>query len=169
MTEIRAKVELRDGADGSPGILSGVLMRYGEPGEKGREVFAPGSLRWPSNGIRIDHAHGSAALAGRAMQPPIMRVIPVVSADGAEVRIEAPLPDTTAARDLAALMRSDPPVYTGLSVEFHAEREHRDGTGRRVIDVARLDGAGLVDNPSYPGTRVEIRSGALPGRRRLWL
>ena len=34
-------------------------MRYGSPGQHGREVFAPGALRWPDNGIRIDLEHAS--------------------------------------------------------------------------------------------------------------
>lgn len=42
-----------------------------------------------------------------------MRAVPVRSDDGTEVRIDASLPDTQAARDLATLMRSDPPVYSG--------------------------------------------------------
>ena len=157
----RAAVELRDGGDGSPGRLAGVIMRYGAPGQHGREVFAPGALRWPDNGIRIDLDHASSPVRG-SVQPPIMRVIPIVSGDGAEVRIDAELPDTQAARDLATLMRSDPPVYSGLSVEFHARREHRDG-GRRVVDDAELRGAGLTDTPAYPDTRVEVRDGE-PGR-----
>ena len=68
-------------------------------------------------------------------------------------------PNTTAARDLAELMRAEPPVYTGLSVEFHAVREHRQG-GRRVVTEARLDGAALTDDPSYPNTSVEVRDSA---------
>ena len=171
---IRAAVELRDGGDDSPGRLVGVLMRYGSTGERGRESFAPGSLRWPDNGIRIDLEHASAPVKG-SVQPPIMRAVPFVSDDGAEVRIDAPLPDTQAARDLAVLMRSDPPVYTGLSVEFHAARQSYPG-GRRLISDALLKGAGLTDNPSYPDTSAEVRSDGgrpgilrLPGGRRLWL
>ena len=159
-TFFRAAVELRDGGADSPGRLSGVLMVYGAPGVHGREVFAAGALRWPDNGIRIDLDHASSPVRG-SVQPPIMRVIPIVSGDGAEVRIDAELPDTQAARDLAVLMRSDPPVYSGLSVEFHALREHRD-SGRRVVDDAELRGAGLTDSPSYPDARVEVRSE--PGR-----
>ena len=101
------------------------------------------------------------------MQPPITRAVPVVSDDGAEVRIDVPLPDTQAARDLAVLMRADPPVYAGLSVEFHSVREHR-ARGRRVVDDARLVGAALTDVPSYPGTSVEVRTD-IPRRRRVWL
>ena len=165
-TTFRIAVELRDGGEASPGRLVGTLMRYGSPGQHGRETFAPGALRWPDNGIRVDTQHLSSPAKG-ALQVPLMRVVPVVSDDGAEIRIDAPLPDTTAARDLATLMRSDPPLYSGLSVEFHSVHEHRAG-GRRVIDEARLDGAALTDDPSYPDTRVEVRTGA-QRRRRLWL
>ena len=161
--EIRCKVELR-ADDASPGRLVGILMRYGDVGEKGREVFAPGALAWPSNGIRIDEQHASSPARG-STQPPIMRAVPVVEGD--EVRIDCALPDTQRGRDLATLMRMDPPVYTGLSVEFRATKEHRAG-GRRVIDSALLAGAGLTDNPSYRGTPVEVRE-EQPRRRRLWL
>ena len=164
---LRCAVELRDGGEGSPGRLTGVLMRYGAPGERGRETFAPGALRWPSNGIRIDLEHARSPARG-SVQPPLLRAIPFVSDDGAEVRIDAPLPDTTAARDLATLMRQAPPVYSGLSVEFHAVRQSYPG-GRRVIADALLKGAALTDDPSYGGTSVEIRDGAAPPRRRIWL
>ena len=153
---IRCDVELRDGGEDSPGRLVGTIMRYGAAGVRGREVFAPGALRWPDNGVRIDLDHASSPARG-SVQPPILRAVPTVSADGAEVRIDAPLPDTTAARDLATLMRADPPVYTGLSVEFHALREHNAG-GQRVVDDARLDGAALTDAPAYPNTSVEVRT-----------
>ena len=98
-----------------------------------------------------------------------MRAVPVVSADGTEVRIDAPLPDTTAGRDLAILMRSDPPVYSGLSVEFKAARQSYTG-GRRVITDAILRGAGLVDTPSYPDTSVEVRDAKSdrPPLRSIW-
>ena len=153
---IRCDVELRDGGDDSPGRLVGTIMRYGAAGVRGREVFAPGALKWPDNGIRIDLDHASSPARG-SVQAPILRTLPEVSEDGAEVRIDAPLPDTQAARDLATLMRSDPPVYSGLSVEFHALRDGYSG-GRRVITEARLDGAALTDAPAYPDTSVEVRT-----------
>ena len=156
MTAIRCAVELRDGGETSPGQLVGVLMRYGSPGVHGREVFAPGALRWPANGIRIDLDHASSPSRG-SVQPPIMRAVPFLSADGAEVRIDAPLPDTQAARDLAVLMRADPPCYAGMSVEFNALRSGYAG-GRRVIQDALLKGAGLTsDGPSYADTSIEVR------------
>ena len=167
-TRIVAAVELRDGGEGSPGRLTGVLMRYGSPGQRGRETFAAGALRWPDNGIRIDLEHASSHVRGN-VQPPIMRAVPILSEDGTEVRIDSALPDTTAARDLAVLMRSDPPAYTGLSVEFHAARQSYTG-GRRVITDALLKGAGLVDTPSYPDTSVEVRDAEAdrPPLRSIW-
>ena len=85
--------------------------------------------------------------------------MPFVSEDGAEVRIDAAIPDTTAGRDLVTLMRADPPMYTGLSVEFHTARD-RYSAGQRIIADARLAGVALTDNPSYPDTAVEVRDGA---------
>ena len=172
MTEIRCRIELRDDDGNSPGRLVGTLMRYGDVGEKGTETFAPGALRWPANGIRIDEQHASSPARG-STQPPIMRAVPFVEGD--EVRIDAPLPDTQRGRDLATLMRMDPPVYTGFSVEFRALREHR-AAGQRVIDEALLAGGGLTDNPSYDDTPVEVREAPADAEglrrglgRRLWL
>ena len=168
MSSFRAAVELRDGGDDSPGRLTGVLMRYGSPGQHGRESFAPGSLRWPENGIRIDLDHASSPARG-SVQAPIMRAVPVLSDDGTEVRIDAALPNTTAGRDLAVLMRADPPLYVGLSVEFRAARQSYTG-GRRVITDAILRGAGLVDTPSYADTSVEVRDDTpnRPPLRGIW-
>ena len=176
MDAFYAPVELRS-ADGAPPRLTGRLMRYGAAGEKGREIFLPGALRWPSNGIRIDYEHGSApVLGGRAMQPPIMRTIPEVRADGAEVWIDAALPDTSAARDLIAHLRADPPTFAGLSVEFTRADAYVSG-GRRHIRSAYLEGAGLVGRPSYTDTSVALRAGTeIAGgygyngaRRRIWI
>ena len=174
----RVAVELRDNGDTSPGQLVGVLMRYGSPGVHGREVFAAGALRWPETGIRIDLDHASSPSRG-SVQPPLLRTIPILSADGSEVRIDAALPDTQAARDLAVLMRCDPPVYAGLSVEFNALRSGYAG-GRRVIQDALLKGAGLTsDGASYADTSVEVRHRSdappmrggllLPTGRAVWL
>ena len=54
-------------------------------------------------------------------------------------------------------MRSDPPLYSGLSVEFKCCRQSYAG-GRRVVEDAILRGAALTDLPSYPDTSVEVRT-----------
>ena len=85
-----------------------------------------------------------------------MRVVPI-ERDGAVI-LDAPLPDTTAGRDAAREMRAG--LFTGLSVEFRAALT-RHVAGIRRVKRAMLTGAGLVFNPSYPGSAVEVR-----GRRR---
>ena len=156
--EIRCAVELRaDDAMASPGRLTGVLMRYGEPAKNRRESFAPGALSWPANGIILRRQHNRTV--------PIMRVVPELRGAGAEVVIDAPLPDTQAGRDTAREIRDG--LFAGLSVEFRATAQRYVG-GQRVITKALLNGAGLVDDPEYGGSRVELRQ-RIEGRRRLWL
>ena len=83
---------------------------------------------------------------------------------GASVVVDAPLPDTAAGRDAAREIRDG--LFTGLSVEFKATRQRYVGGVRRIAS-ALLRGAGLVDDPSYAGSRVELRGRT--ERRRLWL
>lgn len=91
-----------------------------------------------------------------------MRVVPEVR--GSQVVIDAPLPDTAAGRDAAREVRDG--LMVGLSVEFRA-RLQSYVSGVRRIKRAALRGAGLVHNPEYLGSAVEVR--ARTGRRRLWL
>ena len=102
-------VELRGAnvAGGSPGRLVGVLLPLGRVAGDRREVFTPGSVSWPHNGMRLLREH-----LGRQ----IMRFTPV-EADG-EIRIDAELPDTAEGREAADLVRTG--ARAGLSVEFHA-------------------------------------------------
>ena len=157
MTEIRCAVELRaDDTGTSPGRLFGTLMRYGEPAAGGRrEVFEPGSLEWPAEGVTVNRQHNRRA--------PIMRVVPE-ERDGAVV-VDAPLPDTAAGRDAAREIRDG--LMVGLSVEFRAALQTYAG-GMRRIKRAILRGAGLVHNPEYRGAAVELRDrgrGSRGGRR----
>ena len=156
-TEIRCALDLRADADrGGPGRLTGVLMRYGDAGQHGREVFARGALSWPDGGIVLNMQHDRTQ--------PIVRFVPVD--DGDEVRIDAQLPDTAAGRDAAVMVRNG--TLRGASVEFRSEREGMRG-GIREISGAVLVRAGLVDDPSYPDSTVEVRADANPARRRVWL
>ena len=157
--EIRCELELRADDDRTgPGRLSGVLMRYGDKGQHGREVFNRGALSWPEDGVILNDAAQPAA-------QPIVRFVPVV--DGDEVRVDVDLPDTQRGRDAATMVRGG--TLRGLSVEFRSQRERMRG-GIREISGAVLVRAGLVDDPSYGGSTVEVRAdaegAALP---RVWL
>ena len=155
MNEIRCAIEVRDDpAYDSPGRLTGTLITYGERAHDRPELFEPGALSWPSNGIVLRRQHQRGA--------PIMRVQPETR--GQAVVVDQPLPNTAAGRDAAAEIRAG--LLPGLSVEFRATAERMAG-GVRRIGGALLTGAGLVDSPSYAGSRVEVRQRT--GGRRLWL
>ena len=154
MIENRA-IEIRladDPERRGPGLLTGVLMPYEQRAGDRPEMFSRGALTWPDGGVILREQH--------ARSQPITRFVPTDA--GNELRVSIPLPDTQRGRDAAALVRNG--TLRGLSVEFVAERESvRDGV--RVVERARLTGAGLVDDPSYQSP-VEVRSTGR--RRRLW-
>ena len=157
MDEIRCKVEVREDEDRlSPGRIVGTLLRYGEVASDRKELFEAGALSWPDGGIVLNRQH--------SRKSPVMRILPAVVGD--RVVIDAALPDTTAGRDIAAEMRADPPLFTGLSIEFRASRQ-RFENGVRKIAKAVLSAAAIVDSPSYSGSAVEVRHDQK--RRVVWL
>ena len=133
----------------SPGRLTGTLVTYEVKASDRPELFARGALRWPAEGILVNEQH--------VRDRPILRAIPFMVGD--EVRIDAPLPNTTRGRDAAVGVKEG--VYGGLSVEFFAEREGRRG-GLREIRQGLLVRAGLVDKPSYAASLVEVRAELAP-------
>ena len=135
-------------------MLRGVLMTYGEQASDRPEVFADGALWWDDQGVMLREQHNR--------QAPIARFTPQV--DGNRVLVDIPLPDTQRGRDAALMVREG--HFTGLSVEFRSNREHRQA-GLRVLTRAQLTGAGLVDEPSYRLSSVAVRHRGR--RRRIWL
>ena len=158
MTEIRCAVEFReDETRKGPGRLTGTLIRYGDTsGEHGTEVFRRGSLSWPDNGVVLREQHNRMA--------PIVRFVPEVRGD--DVLVDVQLPDTGRGRDAATMVRNG--TMTGLSVEFEALSDTQRGAMREII-TGRLMGAGLVDDPSYAESTVNVRAKRPAGRRRIWL
>ena len=142
----------------SPGRLTGTLLRYEERARDRNEVFTRGALTWPAEGILINEQHNR--------QAPILRAVPFM--DGDEVKIDAPVPNTTRGRDAVTNIREG--VWTGLSVEFHSRAEGRRGN-LREIRQAYLGAAALVDTGAYAGSRVEVREETDTQQRiaRLWL
>ena len=157
-TEIRCKVELReDDTLASPGRLTGTLLTYGERASDRPELFERGSIDLAaitaSGGIVINRQHTRGA--------PIMRVIPELRGDA--LVIDAQLPESSAGRDAAVEIRSG--LMRGLSVEFKAIRARMVNGVRRISEAALVAG-GLVDDPSYSGSTVEVRD---KGRPETWL
>ena len=142
-----------DTSNASPGLLSGVLMRYETRANDRPEIFEANAFHWPDDGILIRELHPKP---NGPPTPPVLRTRPFM--EGLELRISAPLPNTTKGRDVAEAMKGPMPLYGGLSVEFRAEREMRRN-GLRVIQRAYLDGAALVERGAYADAMVEVREG----------
>ena len=136
--------------------LSGVVMRFGDISPSHRERFEPGAFRM-EDAVALNLFHDRERAI--AWQPG--GGLELREEDGA-LRMMAELPPIPAADRALELVRTG--EAAGLSVEFRAEAERREG-GLRVIEAARLGGIGLVRSPSYEQSRVEARA----GRRRIWL
>ena len=142
--EIRCAIECReDETRRGPGRLVGRILTYGERARDRAELFERGALSWPADGVVLNRQH--------VRNLPIMRVVPI-ERDG-ELRIDQPLPDTSAGRDAAAEVRAG--LLTGLSVSFQSVRQSFAG-GVRRIQSAAMTAVGLVDSPSYDAP-VEVR------------
>ena len=158
--ELLVEIRMQEDEARGPGRLQGTLLKYGVKASDRNEMFLPGSLSWPPEGVLLREMH--------RRDSPIARVIPFEK-DG-EIRIDAQLPTTQRGRDCAENIRQH--VYQGLSVEFNATEQRRVGTRREIVK-ATLGGAGLVDIPSYSASTVEVRAKAESDVKRrqalLWL
>ena len=130
-------------------MLRGVILQEGRAASGGRaELFAPGAITWPHDGIAIRTEHRGAE-HGRA--------VPVRETNG-EIRIEAPAtPAVFAAVESGCRF---------MSVEFYPLAENRTTGGVREITRALVDGAALTNRPEYGQTAAEVRSRS---SRRVWL
>ena len=122
------------------------------------EIFEQDAFHWRDDGIVIRELHPPKDAQGRPIisTPPILRTVPFL--EGRELRINAPLPNTTRGRDVAESMRGPLPLYGGMSVEFAPELVSSQG-GLRRIKRAYLDAAALVLRGSYAESTVEVREG----------
>ena len=130
-------VEIRE-SDGGP-HLYGTLIQEGRAARRRREVFAPGSVEWPADGVGILTRHHGA---------PEVRAIPTREADG-RITIKARVTDAIRAA-VAAGRRF-------MSVEFVAMREGRTEGGIREITRALVPDVALVMSPEYAQTAAEVR------------
>ena len=131
------------------GHLHGVMVQEGRAASGGRrELFAPGSVQWPSTGVGVltEHRGKPEAVAH-----------PVREADG---RISLRARATDAIREAVAAGKR----Y--MSVEFLAVEERTTTGGVREILRAFVPAAALTASPEYDTTAAEVRE---RGRRRVWL
>ena len=128
--------------------LSGQIIAYGDISPGHRELFLPGAFTL-ADAVPLNLGHNQLVACGW------------FPGGGVEIR------DTEAALTMSAELAKIPAAdralaevragkLSGLSVEFIAEKEKREG-GIRIIKKAQLVGIGLVDEPSYPQSIVEAR------------
>ena len=142
---MRVDVEIRE----EGGELHGIILQEGRAASGARaEVFSPGSVTWPADGVRIltEH-HGQSET----------RAFPHRDALG-RIKIRAKATD--------AIRSAIESGKRFMSVEFRAIEERRTNSGVREILRAIVEGAALVDRPEYDTTSAEVRS---KRRRRIWL
>ena len=145
-----------------PGRLTGTLLTYGEVAtidNRGRRERFEARSVFLSPTISLNREHDPASVIVEELGEHL------TLRDGPDaLLVEVNLPDTAAARSAAAAVRAG--ELRGFSVEFHPIEETADPDGTRVIARALLADVGLVGDPAYPSSVVELRH---KGRRRIWL
>ena len=142
---MRYAVEIREAAEGP--TLYGTLITEGRAASGGRaEVFAPGSVEWPAEGVGILLAHREA---------PEVRAVPQRQPDG-RITVQAPAtPEIRAAVDGGRRF---------MSVEFHSLDERTTRGGVREVLRAYVPDVALVADPEYDTTGAEVRQrGSMSG------
>ena len=137
-----APIEIRE-AEGGPNLY-GVMLQEGRAARRRRELFAPGAVEWPSDGVGILTRHYGEA---------VVRAVPEREADG---RITIKARATEAIREAVASGRRF------MSVEFHALRERRTEGGIREVLRALVPDVALVREPEYGQAAAEVRRGLSP-------
>ena len=130
----------------SAGRLTGVLVTYGEVAKDRPDVYQQDSLTW-DGAIVLNEMH--------SRQQAIKRFLPYVQ--GAELRVDFPLPPTQRGRDAAYMVKDG--TYTGLSIEVARDSivaTYRAGV--RHISRGKLVAAALVDESAFLGSTVEVNA-----------
>lgn len=137
---LAAAVECRASESGP--VLRGTIITEGRPAARAREVFAPGAVHFPPEGIEIRTRHGAKAEA---------RAVPTRDPQTGEIRIEVPAND--------ALRRAvDTEGRKWMSVEFTPLRERITPSGIREVLSAWVDGAALAVRPYYDVTSAVVEA-----------
>ena len=144
------EVEVREASrPGYEPTLHGTMIQEGRAASGGRrELFAPGSIEWPSEGVAVLAEHrGRMETRGQVIRRRDGRL-------------------TLTARATDAIRRAVEAGKRFMSVEFRALEERTTKGGVREVLRAFVDAAALVAAPEYDTTAAEVRS---KRRRRVWL
>ena len=151
LVKIGFEVEVRESdKPGYEPTLRGVMLQEGRAASGGRrEVFTPGSVSWPHDGVAIltEH-HGQSVVRGQVVRERDGRL-------------------TISARATDAIREAVKAGKRYMSVEFQAVEERTTSGGVREILKALVSAAALVVSPEYDVTTAEVRKSE--PRRRLWL
>ena len=144
--EIEVRESSRAGYEPS---LRGTMLQEGRAASGGRaELFAPGSVSWPSEGVGILTQHrGTVETRGQVVR----------QRDGKL---------TLTARATDAIKQAVASGRRWMSVEFVSVEERTTQAGVREILRALVPAAALVSSPEYDTTTAEIRG---KRRMRVWL
>ena len=156
--EIRVN-ELGVPAEGEQKTLAGYAVRFNELSEDmggWRERIKPGALSWQGVNVRVfvDHTIGVRACLGDVDSGTLR-----LGMDAQGISFELRPPDTSAARDVFALVGSG--VINKMSFGFHALEYNwieEDGQliGELVSGIVRE--ISIVVYPAYPQTNIDLRS-----------
>lgn len=150
---MNCEIEIREQAGREP-TLYGVILQEGRAATGGRrELFAPGAIEWPSEGVGVATEHlGPVETRGH-----------VVRDRKGRLRLTA--------RATEAIRQAFEDGKRFLSVEFRAIDERVTAGGVREIQRAFVGTAAMVRKPEYDTAVAEVRSAAadIERRARAWL
>ena len=126
-------------------MLRGVVVKYGERATDRPERFAPFAYDPLPASVPVNVQHRQSMIVTRDV---------VLQDSPTELRMAARVP--TGSQGDAVLGMVDSGMLCGLSSEFVAIHDSRVA-GVRVVMRALLAGVGVVDDPSYASSTVEIR------------
>ena len=151
--------ELRELGDGSTFV--GYAARFDQPSEPLPfiERIAPGafsrSLRNRKRDVRLFVNHDSSQVLASKRSGTLR-----LEEDEYGLRVEADLPDTTAARDLKELIRRGvvDSMSFGFTVPRGGDRWSDDGSTRELREVVLHEVSVVTGFPAYPSTSAAVRS-----------
>ena len=148
-------------AEGDGNTFVGYAAKFNVPSEPlpFTERIAPGafrkSLRQRSKDVRLYINHNSDMVLASKRSGTLR-----LSEDETGLRVEADLPDTTAARDLRALMTSGvvSTMSFGFTVPRGGDKWSGDGMERTLTGINLHEVSVVTGFPAYPQTEAAVRS-----------